>query len=204
MTDDFKPDFLSYDDIRRVAEEFLGAHCPDRSLPIEIEEVVEFHMGINIVPVPDMKAAHGVDGCTSGDCKDILVDQSVYDGVSNRYRFTLAHEVGHIVLHRKFYEGRTYYGAGAWCDRQAELKGDNLRWFEYQANSFAGLILMPSPEFNDVYQAKLDGVMVGLGGEGGDRADLSMLEAVAEEVGSIFGTSADATSWRARYEFGSR
>jgi hypothetical protein len=38
----YRPAILSYDDLRRRAEEFLEEFHGERSLPVPIEEIVEF------------------------------------------------------------------------------------------------------------------------------------------------------------------
>ena len=67
---------------------------------MHIEEIVEFDFRINIVPVLGLQREFEVEGFTSGDLKNIYVDEYTYTDRITRYRFTLAHEMGHIVLHR--------------------------------------------------------------------------------------------------------
>ena len=41
----------SYEDLRKKADEFLKEHHPSGTIPVPIEEIVEFEFRINIVPV---------------------------------------------------------------------------------------------------------------------------------------------------------
>ncbi|VAW45852.1 hypothetical protein MNBD_GAMMA03-26 [hydrothermal vent metagenome] len=54
-----------------------------------------------------------------------------------RQRFTLAHEIGHIILHHKLEEGEDF--------QQVDYRKNNIDFDpkEYQANSFAAAFLMP-------------------------------------------------------------
>jgi len=93
----------SYEDLRKKADEFLLKYNPSGDIPVPIEEIVEFDFKINIVPVLGLQREFEVEGFTSGDLKNIYVDEYTYTDRITRYRFTLAHEIGHIVLHRHLY-----------------------------------------------------------------------------------------------------
>ena len=54
MSEEIKAPILSYDDVRRRADEFLALHHPDRTIPVPIEEIVEFELGMDIVPTPGL------------------------------------------------------------------------------------------------------------------------------------------------------
>ncbi len=57
MTGRLQPPFLSYDALRRRAEDFLRTHHPQGTIPIPIEEIVEFRYRIDIIPVPGLQEA---------------------------------------------------------------------------------------------------------------------------------------------------
>lgn len=142
----FKPSRLSYEDLRRIADDFLKEHHPTLTIPIPIEKIVEFTFGIEIIPVVNLQQTWDVDGFISGDMTQITVDQFVMMERENRYRFTLAHEIGHLVMHRDIISAH-------WPNRIKEYKelissfpAEDYRWFEYQANAFAGLALVPGSE----------------------------------------------------------
>ena len=48
------------------------------------------------------------------DRKEIRVDQYVLESRENRYRFSLAHEVGHLVLHPDLFEYLHFDNIAAW------------------------------------------------------------------------------------------
>lgn len=47
-----KAPFFPYDEIRNHADHFLKQYHPSMEIPIPIEEIVEFQMGLNIVTIP--------------------------------------------------------------------------------------------------------------------------------------------------------
>ncbi|MBI2478779.1 MAG: hypothetical protein HYV60_09140, partial [Planctomycetia bacterium] len=62
MAEDIKAPILSYDDLRRRADEFLTEHNPSRTVPVPIEEIIEFELGMDIVPTPGLHQFLEVDG----------------------------------------------------------------------------------------------------------------------------------------------
>lgn len=133
---------LSSDELRRHAREFLAKHHPKGTLPVPIEAIVEFQLGLDIVPVPGLcHGARGINGYLSSDRSSIYVDQGHFENVETRYHFTLAHEVGHLTLHSGFYQG--FPDADAWRAFHAHLATHDLSWAEHQADTFAGLVLVP-------------------------------------------------------------
>lgn len=145
--------FLHPEEIEGKVQEFLQKNHPDNTLPIPIEEIVDLKMGIHIVPTPDMMAISGVDAVTSHDLKQINIDHEQFEKRPNRTRFTLAHEVGHIVLHKDFIDSQNFQTTDAWRDFVLnDLHRDPM---EVQANIFAAFLLMPSDHLDREFtQAK--------------------------------------------------
>jgi hypothetical protein len=133
----------SYEDLRKKADDFLHKHHPSGDIPVPIEEIVEFDFGINIVPVLGLQREFEVEGFTSGDLKNIYVDEYVYTDRITRYRFTLAHEIGHIVLHRHLYSAHKFKSIDGWKEFINSLTEKEHSWLEYQGYAFAGLVLVP-------------------------------------------------------------
>jgi len=50
----------SYRQLQQAAEDFLTRHHPGGTLPIPIEEIVEFGVGLDIVPFPNLRGAFDV------------------------------------------------------------------------------------------------------------------------------------------------
>lgn len=60
-----------------------------------------------------------------------------------RINFTIAHEFGHYILHRK------KYPHGLNCDKNDISRDDNVKSVEREANIFASYLLMPFDDFRE-------------------------------------------------------
>jgi hypothetical protein len=147
-----RPPVLSYEDLARRADAFLQSHHPSGVVPIPIEEIVEFRYQIDIIPVPGLREAFEVDGFISSDLKAITVDQFIYERRPRRYRFTLAHELAHAVLHGRIYQAHRFRRVEDWKQFQLQMDEEDRRWLEWQAYAFAGLILVPAESLRDRYR----------------------------------------------------
>jgi len=46
--------YFSYEQLREQADGFLDRYHHSRVIPVPIEEIVEFSMGLDVVPVPGL------------------------------------------------------------------------------------------------------------------------------------------------------
>jgi hypothetical protein len=148
MPQRFTAPIYSYEDIRRKADEFLRKHHATGSIPIPIEEIVEFQLEMDIVPTPGLHVLLETDGFITSDLKEIYVDEFVYQSRLGRYRFTLAHEVGHSILHRDLFQHRRFRSIAEWKKFLNSIPEKEHGWLEYQAYAFAGLILVPNDQLD--------------------------------------------------------
>lgn len=148
----FRPAVLSYEDLRRLANEFLEEFHEERTLPVPIEEIVEFDFEIEIVPMDGILDDLEVDAFLTSDLKQIYVDAFVVKHRYRRFRFSLAHELAHHELHKRLYEGSRIRSVRDWRAVQDSISEDDYAWFEFQANSFAGLVLVPTAELADQFR----------------------------------------------------
>lgn len=146
---------LSYEDLRGCADRFLAARHPSGTIPIPIEAIVEFELGINIVPLPGLHADHGIDGFLSADMTEISVDLYVFESRPSRYRFTLAHELAHVVLHGESLKQVMPATIPDWKQFVRNLPEADREWLEYQAYALAGLVLVPREPLLREYRAAL-------------------------------------------------
>lgn len=136
--------FKNYDHIKKIAADFLRKYHLKDAYPTPIEEIVEFKLGIDIIPIPGLHEIIEIDGFISSDLSNISVDEYVYKHRQGRYRFTLAHEVGHAIMHEGVYKHRGFNTTGYWKDFMETFPENEWSWLEWQANQFAGLVLVPS------------------------------------------------------------
>jgi Zn-dependent peptidase ImmA (M78 family) len=64
----------------------------------------------------------------------------------NRLRFSMAHEISHIFLHAELYPKQRFNDLDEYIRFHRSKSEKAHRWFEYQANNFAGNLLVPAPE----------------------------------------------------------
>jgi hypothetical protein len=151
----YDPPVLTYDDIRRHAEEFLDEFHKDRSIPTPIEEIVEFDFEMEVIPIPGLRDELGVDAFLASDLSSISVDEHVMMNVKVRYRFSLAHELGHHWIHDDLYQAAEINSVADWRKVLEEIE-DQYFFFEYQANSFAGLVLVPPEALKARFTRRLE------------------------------------------------
>ncbi|MBK5212031.1 MAG: ImmA/IrrE family metallo-endopeptidase [Flavobacteriaceae bacterium] len=151
---EFKPEKLSRSKIQQLTEEFRSYYKYAKKVPVEVEELIELELKIEIIPDFGLKQKAGVEAFISKNLKQIRVDNNEYqrNTLSNRYRFTLAEEIGHLWLHRKIYEqGVRYDSTEEFINDYKKMDEDDLNWIEFQAREFAGRLLVPK----DVLELKI-------------------------------------------------
>lgn len=135
--------YLTDESIRVAAEGILDIHQPDRAIPIDIEDLIEFGLEMEIRPVRGLHARYQFEGALSHDLSTILVDEDRMLRHPSRYRFTLAHELGHRVLHANVIGSLELRSSADWKAAVASIDPSEYGWLERQAYSFAGHILVP-------------------------------------------------------------
>lgn len=150
--------FIPEEEIRLRAEDLLHKYNPSGTIPVDIERIVEIDLGMPIIPVPGLKLAFDIDGWISNDFKTITVDKYQYEEEINRCRFTIAHEVGHLVLHRKIFEQLKFSTIGEWKYFINNFDPKQYGWLETQAKIFAGHVLVPKEHIGERYKKATDKV----------------------------------------------
>ena len=144
-----------------VLDEWAQEHAPVTQPPVPIDDILELHLGLTFV-IDDLQAAFGhpdvLGGIWFGD-RLIKVDQSLDPAVApkmlGRYRFTLAHEVGHWRLHRQHLMGDPDASSlfEANCEPAFVCRSKASPPEEVQANAFAAALLMPRQMLFDAWTA---------------------------------------------------
>ncbi len=94
----------TFRELSKVAENFLATYHSSGELPIPVEEIIEFELDLDIVPIPRLMLDLDVDAFITADLKEIRVDKYIQETVLTRYRASLAHELSHLLIHREFFE----------------------------------------------------------------------------------------------------
>lgn len=138
---------LTEAELRKRAWELLERLNPSRAVPVPIEKIVEFEFEIDIVPSPGLIDVRGINGYLTSDCRSIYVDEGLFRRGSSRYFFTLAHELSHSILHAEHY--RAFSSSEEWEAFHAGLEIHSISSAEWQADTLAGLILVPEESLKD-------------------------------------------------------
>ena len=139
------------DEIEKLADEFNLTYFSANNensitLPVPVEDIAEHYLGYQIDFVneglfSDPKILGGIDF----DENKIYVNASVEDH-DGRYAFTIAHEIGHHVLHRDAYLKENLEGEKEILCRDAR----NKPRIELEADRFAAALLMPAQSVRDI------------------------------------------------------
>lgn len=135
---------------------------PSAEYAARVTEIVN-SFGVRMPPVPVDKIARGLGAQLRFSPLDEELSGMIYisDGTPiiginslhhpNRQRFSIAHEIGHLVLHRPLITGKVHVDkefrvqlSTLNCDATSALGTDEI---EIQANRFAAELLMPSAWF---------------------------------------------------------
>jgi hypothetical protein len=145
----------TYEDPRAhaVRERYLGIFGGE-GLPVPVEAIAEDLLGLRIeerwdltcsgmlLPAERRIVLNAVERAVGRDTPPL-----------RRFRFTIAHEIGHWVCH--CLEGRAAVQRAAYC-RPADLTEAADRAFEREANVFAAELLMPEPAVRDAWEELSD------------------------------------------------
>lgn len=177
----------------------MTQYYPSHTIPVPIEYIVEAKLGIDIVPVPGLQDVIESVAHLTRDTKEILVDERVYLKIPNRYRFSLAHEIGHLVLHSEIIKQLKFNNIKEWKNVITnEIPEDQYSFLEFHAYSFAGLILVPSDKLREVFFDYIE-----KGQEHGidfDKIGTGARETAEYHIAKIFEVSADVIHKRIEYD----
>lgn len=138
-----QPPNLTLSNVKRAAEDFIKNFHPSFSLPVPIEDIVELEMKIALVVIPGIKDLIGVDSFISSDFSQITVDEYSFTTYVERTRFSIAHEIGHFVLHKGWYERNGPKNLEDYLTFYDKIDPEIYKFLEIQAQTFAGLVLVP-------------------------------------------------------------
>lgn len=141
---EFRTPLILNKEIKRCADEFRKKHWGD-IIPVNIEFIIENKIGIDIIPIPGLKDQCNTDAFISSDWQSVYVDNDKYleDSYYNRLRFSIAHEIGHSVLHKELYESLRIESFEDFRKFIGEAPGIQYSYIETQANKFANYFLVP-------------------------------------------------------------
>jgi hypothetical protein len=138
-----KAPFYSYQQIVDAAHNCGLKFNPHGIVPVPIEEIIDLGFRIDIVPEYGMEDRFQAVAFITRDLKEIRVDRRVYEYQPGRLRFSLAHELAHLVLHADTYRQLNFHTTAEWKAAMTGIPEKEYSFLEYHANTFAGLLLVP-------------------------------------------------------------
>lgn len=142
---------LTYQQIALAAAKCLADTHKDGTIPIPIEDIIDVGFRIDLVPTPNLETRFSAVAFITHDLREIRVDDFVFRKQAYRLRFSLAHELGHLLLHEKVYEQMVFTTPDQWKQSMTDLGRANYDRLEYQADKFAGLLLVPPQPFRQEF-----------------------------------------------------
>lgn len=164
-----------------------------------IVEIVELTFGLIPIPIPGLFDEE-TDGFLTNDLKSICIDRDIYldPRRENRLRFTYAHEIGHLILHKEEIKQCEFRTPEDWKYFHQDFSREDRNWFEQHAYEFAGQLLVP--------RQALETKIIALSAEidkyrkmGGADEEV-LVEAIARMICTDFHVSADCLAKRIRNE----
>lgn len=146
--------------INSEAEAFLSTYHPSLSIPVPIEEIIGLQLKIDIIPIPGLKNTTellnlDIDAFISSDFKSITVDKYTQESLENRYRFTLAHEISHKILHEYLYSQLKFDNTSEWTNIINDIPVYERSIVEKQADEFTGLVLVPRKILKEEFEKSI-------------------------------------------------
>ena len=129
----------SVDEIEEAASQLLSDYFMDEPdndrLPTPIEAIAEFYLGYELAYTDEgLFADTSVLGGICFDTQMIFINTSV-ESHEGRHAFTIAHEIGHHILHKPYYKSTN----------NLLCRNKDKPIYELQADRFAAALLLPKP-----------------------------------------------------------
>ncbi len=134
----------TYDELRTVADVFLSKHHPTGTLPVPVEEIIEFQLGLDIIPMEGLRKFFHINGYVSKKLNAISVDEYIQETRPDHYRYVLAHELAHVIMH-KFVVGQFEFETiNEWKAVIQCVNPNDRSVYDGQAHELGSLILVPT------------------------------------------------------------
>jgi hypothetical protein len=112
-----------------------------------------------------------------------------------RLRFSVAHEIGHLVLHSHIYADLQHATAGEWFGYISAIPEIEYGWVEWQAYEFAGRLLVPPNALREHFQTAIQTAEAAGYGDW-LAADEAALDYIATRIAPKLGVSAEVIAKR--------
>ena len=142
--------FVGNRDIQKQADLFRNKTWGN-AVPVKIEEIIEIKLKIKVIPIPSLLKLCSVDSQITSDFSSILVDNDCYiNSETGRISFSLAHELGHSVLHKNLFESFKITSLEDVILFVRNVPERQYFYLESQANKFASYFLIPRDKLSGI------------------------------------------------------
>jgi Zn-dependent peptidase ImmA (M78 family) len=157
---------------------------------------------LNIEPEHHLAQQTDMEAYLRSDLTGIVVDHDRYmdEKFANRMRFSFAHELDHFFLHRELYERAAFESAEEWKEILLGLPEADYTYFEYQANEFAGRLLVPREVLIHEIENASDVLKRNKMLDHIKSDPYAVLSAISTRIGKTFGVSFEVIERRAERE----
>jgi len=195
-----KVPYISYEQMWSEADKVRELHWPSGNVPVEVEKIL-WGLKLRLVPVASLREVGDLDALLLVNLTAIIVDQGDYmdDRRQNRLRFSIAHEIGHSILHGDIYQEFAICSIEDWIDFVQNAPEAQYARLQFQANEFAGRLLVPV----DRLKKELKGAAIEADKAGftaWDQSGDAAREYIANPLSRIFGVSSQVIDKRIRRE----
>jgi hypothetical protein len=197
----FKAPFIPKERIWQEADRLRETYVSGRTPPVKVLDLAEFDLGLDLIPASGLREEVDIDALLMGDLTSILVDRHAFmtPRLEYRLRFSVAHEIGHLILHRDIYRGLQHASAKEWFDYISAIPDVEYGWVEWQAYEFAGRLLVPPAPLREAYRIVIQTAQAA-GYTDWLSADEAALDYIGTRIATKFDVSAEVISKRLRAE----
>lgn len=136
--------YIDNSTIKSKAEIFRTKYW-DKILPVNIEKIIDVNLEINIIPLPNLEKLCNTNALITSNWKSLYIDKKLFEDErrESRLRFSLAHEIGHFILHKDFYASLQINSFEDFYNFLELIPIEQYGYLETQANKFASYLLVP-------------------------------------------------------------
>lgn len=189
-----KVKYISRTELSDIADRFLSENGHSEEVPINIEGLYD-KLEIRIIAVPGLKRALQIDAYISSDFKSVVIDEECFTRYESRARFSLAHELGHSILHKELYSAFEITSMDQYSTFQSLIGQELEKRIENQAQFFAGYLLVPKKTL----EVELNRLVSEYGGV--ESLTLTSLGEIIESLASTFSVSNEVIFRRIRSDY---
>ncbi len=154
--EELKVEFRSQQELEDLAIEFHSKR-KEKKFPFNVEAYLNLKFKYHIQPCPRLEAGCNIDTALIACLNLIRIDEKIYNNQYLRARFSLSHELAHLILHKNIID--KLVAALKVAKKTDEFKSiiaflpvKDHGWAEWQAQFFGGCLLAPK----DVLKERLE------------------------------------------------